>query len=187
MKLLKEDIFDVEETKIDEKEDLYSRINTVFGVDAEKPKKSLRIGIANFGTGVLKEDYYRPKVHLFGLIEGIWFGNHNWSHFRILKEEFPTEKEFEKMDVIILTGSSLSVNDKEPEVETLIELLKAAAEKHTDLRILGFCFGHQVLTKTFDGKVVKKDKVAGLENIQFDEEFIENEDNPDFIKVIRNF
>lgn len=66
------------------------------------------------------------------------------------------------MDVLFLTGSSLSVNDNHPEVEALIKLVRLAKQKNESLKIIGFCFGHQFLTKAFHGKVIKKEKVAGI-------------------------
>lgn len=51
-----------------------------------------------------------------------------------------------------------------------MKLFKQAVDKNQKLRIVGFCFGHQFLAKAFGGKVIKKVKIAGIENIKFNSE-----------------
>jgi anthranilate/para-aminobenzoate synthase component II len=46
--------------------------------------------------------------------------------------------------------------------------LKEAVKVNPKLKILGICFGHQVLAKMFGGKIVQKKQIAGVERIHFD-------------------
>lgn len=90
--LLNEGVFELQEENVESKYGLSTKIQSVFGITYQEPKKRLRIGIANFGTGQLRDDPFRPKVNLFGLIEGIWFDNHDWKHYCILMSDLPTMK-----------------------------------------------------------------------------------------------
>ena len=47
--------------------------------------KKKQFAIMNLSTSSLRTDPYHPKVHLDGLIQGIWFDNQNWKVFKILK------------------------------------------------------------------------------------------------------
>lgn len=71
------------------------------------------------------------------------------------------------MDILILTGSSLCVNDETPQIENFMKLFKSVFDKNKKLRAIGICFGHQLLAKNFGGKVIKKSYISGIENIRF--------------------
>jgi anthranilate/para-aminobenzoate synthase component II len=40
------------------------------------------------------------------------------------------------------------------------------------LRIVGVCFGHQIISHYFKAKLVKKERKGGLETVNFDEKLI---------------
>jgi GMP synthase-like glutamine amidotransferase len=102
-------------------------------------------------------------MHLVGLFAGIFFqqGDH-WKLFNVLKQDYPTKQEYMELDTIILSGSSLSVNDETPEVIKFIETLKEGINLNPKMKILGVCFGHQVLAKMFSGTVIQKHLLAGV-------------------------
>jgi GMP synthase-like glutamine amidotransferase len=52
---------------------------------------------------------------------------------------------------LILTGSGLSVNEEEVHVEKFGKMLKVALEKNKQLKVIGLCFGHQLLAKIYEG------------------------------------
>ena len=66
------------------------------------------------------------------------------------------------MDAIIMTGSGLSVNDEDPNIEKFLAILKEALPKCPKLKVLGLCFGHQALAKMYGGKVSQYDLVNGI-------------------------
>ncbi len=62
----------------------------------------------------------------------------------------------------MLSGSSLSVNDNDPCVCKFTEELKKALQKNKQLKVLGICFGHQLIARMFGGTVIKKHLLTGV-------------------------
>jgi GMP synthase-like glutamine amidotransferase len=60
---------------------------------------------------------------------------------------------------VIVTGSAAGVYDDLPWIPQLVDWLRAARGR---TRIVGICFGHQVLAHAFGGEVVKSDKGWGV-------------------------
>lgn len=81
----------------------------------------------------------------------------NFKKFDLInKNELPdiSDKDF-KLDAIYLTGSRKDCYDESLKwIPKLVDFLKIII-KETDIKIIGVCFGHQVLAKLFDLKVVK--------------------------------
>jgi hypothetical protein len=51
-------------------------------------------------------------MHLIGLFTGIFYNQGDqWVTYDALKRHYPTVEEYSELDTIILSGSSLSVND----------------------------------------------------------------------------
>lgn len=65
-------------------------------------------------------------------------------------------------DVFILTGSTFSVNDNNPKVGRVMQLLNEGVQKNKKLKILGICFGHQAIALYNGGKVVKRELYPGV-------------------------
>lgn len=65
------------------------------------------------------------------------------------KQQFP--ERIEDYDAILVTGSPCSVHDKHEWITRLTELVREAHERR--LRIIGSCFGHQLLARAFGGDV----------------------------------
>ena len=57
-------------------------------------------------------------------------------------------------------------------------------EKFSKLKLLGHCFGHQLLIRAYKGEVIRKDRIAGVERIRFDEELVKNNE---FLSPIKGF
>lgn len=77
----------------------------------------------------------------------------------INKNELPdiSDENF-KLDAIYLTGSRKDCYDESIKwIPKLIDFLKMVI-KETNIKIIGVCFGHQVLSKLFDLKVVKNEE-----------------------------
>ena len=51
------------------------KVQKIFSISINPVNFHKKIVIINFSTSVLKSDPYHPKVHLEGLIQGIWFNN----------------------------------------------------------------------------------------------------------------
>jgi len=57
----------------------------------------------------------------------------------------------EAYDAILVTGSPCSVHDKHDWIERLSDLIRSASRR--GMRVVGSCFGHQLVARTFGGEV----------------------------------
>ena len=62
-------------------------------------------------------------------------------------------------DAYVLTGSSVGVYDDLPWIPGLTAFLRRARGQ---AKLVGICFGHQVMAETFGGRVVKSDRGWGI-------------------------
>lgn len=82
--------------------------------------------------------YHNVFVETFG-DEG-----EHWDSFRVVEGEFPEEKDLEKYDGFVISGSSHDSFENDPWILRLCEIVKKLDEMKK--KILGICFGHQVLS-----------------------------------------
>jgi GMP synthase-like glutamine amidotransferase len=59
----------------------------------------------------------------------------------------------------LVTGSAAGVYDSLPWIPNLMQFLREAKGK---ARLIGICFGHQIMAEAFSGRVVKSDKGWGI-------------------------
>ena len=87
--------------------------------------------------------------------------NENWIYINVASDGIPNEKLIEKTKGIIIPGSNLSVNDDYDFLkETEIFLKKLIDDilfnnKYPKLKILGICFGLQIICKSLNGNIIK--------------------------------
>lgn len=76
-----------------------------------------------------------------------------WDLFRVVEGEFPDFNELDKYDGFVISGSPYDAYGKDYWIIKLCFLLQTldAMEK----KVLGICFGHQVLCRALGGKVGK--------------------------------
>ena len=72
-------------------------------------------------------------------------------------------------DAYLVTGSPAGVYDELPWIEPLEEFLRAAR----DQKLVGVCFGHQIMAQAFGGKVEKSNKGWGIGLQRYDIERVE--------------
>ena len=113
----------------------------------------MRIGILKCGTppktivkqyGDCDMIYYRflsiPKIRIY------------IKCFECEKMQFPTEKDYEELNGFIITGSKHSSYDNLKWINKLKE--KIVEMDNQKIKLVGICFGHQVITEALGGKVI---------------------------------
>lgn len=118
--------------------------------------------------GILKTDAVRPEwVPAFGeypdMFERLVRGADSSARFTTWDVEagiHPSEGEIDSVDGFIITGSKSSVYDDKSwirDLEGLIQTLHAKRKK-----MVGICFGHQIIAKALGGLVSKSEKGWGV-------------------------
>jgi len=83
---------------------------------------------------------------------------HQAESFAILDHEFPND--IEAYDLLIITGSAHGVYEGHDWIAPLEDIIRKAYAKH--VKLLGLCFGHQIIAQALGGTVVKSDKGLGV-------------------------
>ncbi|KAL5562700.1 hypothetical protein UlMin_032447 [Ulmus minor] len=74
----------------------------------------------------------------------------SWELYRVTRGEFPEEDELETFDGFVLTGSSKDAHGNDLWICRLLNLLKLLDSMKK--KVLGICFGHQILSRALGGK-----------------------------------
>jgi GMP synthase-like glutamine amidotransferase len=86
-----------------------------------------------------------------------------YTGFNVALGEFP--ESVETCDAYVITGSPNGVYDEEPWIAALMQFIHDAYA--ADKKLVGICFGHQVLAHALGGHTEKSDKGWGLGLKQF--------------------
>ena len=78
--------------------------------------------------------------------------------FDVHLEQYPTDPD--DFDAYLITGSKSSVYDTEPWIAKLIEFVKLLHGR--EKKLIGICFGHQLVAEALGGKVKKSSKGWGV-------------------------
>ena len=118
--------------------------------------------------GILKTDAVRPEwVPAFGeypdMFERLVRGADSSARFTTWDVEagiHPSEGEIDLVDGFIITGSKSSVYDDKSWIRDLEGLIRALHAKRK--KMVGICFGHQIIAKALGGLVSKSEKGWGV-------------------------
>ncbi|CAN6246951.1 unnamed protein product [Urochloa humidicola] len=94
--------------------------------------------------------YHNVFVAAFGTGAG---ATERWDSFRVIAGEFPAAEDLASYDGFVISGSPYDAYGDEPWIHRLCALIRTlhAMEK----RVLGICFGHQVLCRALGGRIGK--------------------------------
>lgn len=117
----------------------------------------MKLGVLNACTPAEEVEFdgseFESFRHFFNLIE------HNLEliEYRITEGEFPAVDE---CDAYLITGSPKGVYDNEPWIAELADFIHAVRAQET--KLVGVCFGHQMLAHTLGGHAEKSTKGWGI-------------------------
>jgi GMP synthase-like glutamine amidotransferase len=77
--------------------------------------------------------------------------------YDVARGEYPDRADAHQ--AYLVTGSDAGTYDDRPWIEPLKDFLNAAKDK---AKLVGICFGHQIMAEAFGGRVVKSDKGLGV-------------------------
>ncbi|MBB6522312.1 glutamine amidotransferase-related protein [Pseudoteredinibacter isoporae] len=116
--------------------------------------------------GILKTDDVRPQLvdefgeypEMFARLLGEFDGDLEFKTYEVQRGDLPAS--VDEVDAYLITGSKTSVYEPLPWIaDTEAFLRKAHAAKK---KMLGVCFGHQLLAQALGGKTVKAEQGWGL-------------------------
>ncbi|KAL8488685.1 hypothetical protein ACS0TY_024366 [Phlomoides rotata] len=121
-----------------------------------------------------KESEYVKKVHggyLNVFIEAFGGEGQKWDLFRVVEGEFPEMEELHKYEGFVISGSPHDAYANESWILHLCFLLQTLFPMQK--KLLGICFGHQVLCRALGGKVAKSYSGwdIGVRKVSLTEEF----------------
>ncbi|MEM7343881.1 MAG: GMP synthase [Chloroflexota bacterium] len=119
---------------------------------------SKTLGILNACSPEEEEEFQSSEFQNF--VEFLDTVDHPFEliEYRITEGEFP--KSAQDCDAFLITGSPKGVYDDEPWIEELGTFIRGCYAE--EQKMVGVCFGHQMLAHTLGGQAEKSDKGWGL-------------------------
>ncbi|GAA5867420.1 hypothetical protein JCM1840_002133 [Sporobolomyces johnsonii] len=75
-----------------------------------------------------------------------------------VQEVYPTEERVEQADAILITGSAASAYEPIPWITRLVSFVTSLPTLKPTLKIIGICFGHQIIARAFGSSVEKNSR-----------------------------
>ncbi|KAJ3687091.1 hypothetical protein LUZ61_016255 [Rhynchospora tenuis] len=119
------------------------------GIETEEKKQP-----KTFGVLLCAEDSdFVKKTYggYFGVFSGLLAEEgEDWRLYRAVRGELPRGDEIDQFDGFVVTGSCSDAHGNDAWILNLVDLLKNLVEKQK--KVLGICFGHQILCRALGGK-----------------------------------
>ncbi|XP_066317968.1 gamma-glutamyl peptidase 5-like [Miscanthus floridulus] len=115
--------------------------------------------------------YYNVFVAAFGDVSG--GTDERWDCFRVIAGEFPAPEDLASYDGFVVSGSPHDAHGDEPWRRRLCALVQTVHAMRK--RVLGICFGHQVLCRALGGRVgrARNGWDVGVRKVTFAPELLE--------------
>ncbi|GAA5863130.1 hypothetical protein JCM8547_002807 [Rhodosporidiobolus lusitaniae] len=75
----------------------------------------------------------------------------NIQSYNAVDGHLPSEERVKKADGILITGSASNAHDDLPWIKNLINFVRKLPSINADLKVMGICFGHQIVTQAYGG------------------------------------
>jgi|NOAtaT_7_FD_contig_31_2640601_length_608_multi_2_in_0_out_0_1 GMP synthase-like glutamine amidotransferase len=79
--------------------------------------------------------------------------NEKWLMYNSGTQDYPTDEILDNSRAIIIPGSRFSAYDDTEWIKIFREWIKKTYETKKHMKILGICFGHQILSQSLGGLV----------------------------------
>ncbi|WBW71709.1 class I glutamine amidotransferase family protein, conserved protein [Schizosaccharomyces osmophilus] len=75
--------------------------------------------------------------------------------YYVYKEDvYPSEEQLGDLDAIVITGSKFYAGDDVPWINKLTEVVKKIINNYNKIKVLGVCFGHQIIGRAFGSSII---------------------------------
>ncbi|CAG8517605.1 20564_t:CDS:2, partial [Dentiscutata erythropus] len=125
----------------------------------DEPQKILRVSILLAGTPIpeIIEKFGHYGKQISDLLQNAINSSEQKlsliiKNYDVENMEFPEEDDLLKTDGIIITGSAY---DDIPWINRLTDFTKLIIDKHQHIKLIGICFGHQIVARAAGGQVIK--------------------------------
>jgi GMP synthase-like glutamine amidotransferase len=117
-------------------------------------------------VGILKTDAVRPEwVPAFGEYPDMFIAllgeldpSLEFVVYDVEQGEYPAD--IDEVDAYLITGSKSSVYDDKPWIRTLMDFVRTLHQRRK--KLVGICFGHQLVAQALGGRVEKSSKGWGV-------------------------
>lgn len=115
-------------------------------------------------VGILNSDELDPEVeqefgNYYEMFEKLFISTSLiFKHYQVTQDDFPAD--LNECDAYLITGSKFSIYDNFPWIIKLSEFILKLYE--SDIKLIGICFGHQLVAQALGGSTIKSPKGWGL-------------------------
>ncbi|GAA6010444.1 hypothetical protein JCM10207_001307 [Rhodosporidiobolus poonsookiae] len=78
--------------------------------------------------------------------------------YDVVEKQYPSEEEVKEADGLLITGSASNAYDDLDWINRLISFVADLPSANPDLKLIGICFGHQIISRAFGGVCERNEK-----------------------------
>ncbi|GAA5899679.1 putative amidotransferase [Sporobolomyces salmoneus] len=88
--------------------------------------------------------------------------------YDVVQGVYPSEETIKKANGVLLTGSAASAYESDPWILDLVSYLQNLSSLNSSLKLIGICFGHQIIARAYGAKTEKNEKgwEVGTRNLE---------------------